>query len=490
MRKLIYCLWAITILAVGCKKNNSPETTNDPEAKIEFCFGEHSVEITDHEAIITFDDPRILVNGYEFEYEDVYVEYCIYGDEENTFKIEEYKHKDKDHLIFIIENLLAETTFQGFFIVDGGRLGTERYEFDFTTLEHAPDVYTNYQCDIDAKGLFATLSFSDITYSLDGEPLDLKSVTFEYNVDHSNATTEWITHQLAGDNIVDGKLTIELPMDGDEYLIRREQYKYRLTLTPQNKEYEPYTFIPRTFKTIGADVEAQFSTPIVSYSNDDAVVNIESMELYYDGVSIDDYSASPTFGLMFRTKGEDEWERLPAYRNEGGLQGVVYKSLLSSNTTYEVKATIIDHTEDIQLDSEVVEFTTGEISTTPNPDHSIFEAVMTSAERKPSSDYGYEENIFMLTFADETGNITVDVAVVGAAGDTVLHSGEYYSENGLILLDKCRVAISDSNAEYTSFVYAGVGLRIAGPNYMIEIALSDENERLYYFYYEGPITNM
>ena len=61
-----------------------------------------------------------------------------------------------------------------------------------------------------------------------------------------------------------------------------------VTITPSNSDYKAITTDNFSFKTEYAEVSAEFSTPILSYGDDGISAKVNSVEVYFDGISAEE----------------------------------------------------------------------------------------------------------------------------------------------------------------------------------------------------------
>ncbi len=112
-----------------------------------------------------------------------------------------------------------------------------------------------------------------------------------------------------------------------------------------------------------------------------------------------------------------------------------------------------------------------------------------AAARIPSAELGLENNIFVLTFVDDSESTELNIVLVGDEGDEILKSGTYSAENGGFSVEENLLVYYDTNEEF-SFVDGEVVVAVDGENYDFDMTLVAEDGSEFMFIYTGPVLDM
>ncbi len=112
-----------------------------------------------------------------------------------------------------------------------------------------------------------------------------------------------------------------------------------------------------------------------------------------------------------------------------------------------------------------------------------------AAARIPSAEFGLENNIFVLTFVDDSENTELNIVLVGAEGDEILKAGTYSAENGGFSVEENLLVYYDTEEEF-SFVDGEVVVTVDGDNYNFDMTLVTEDGSEFMFIYAGPVLDM
>ena len=112
-----------------------------------------------------------------------------------------------------------------------------------------------------------------------------------------------------------------------------------------------------------------------------------------------------------------------------------------------------------------------------------------AAARIPSAELGLENNIFVLTFADDSESTELNIVLVGDEGDEILKAGTYSAENGGFSVEENLLVYYDTNEEF-SFVDGEVVVAVDGENYDFDMTLVAEDGSEFMFIYSGPVIDM
>lgn len=267
---------------------------SEPVPNVVWCFSSVEVETTENSATVNAVKPYITINDVKEEGVDIYLKFWEEGYEESHIIINEFEESD-DRVIFTINDLTPATHYLGGIVVSGEYGGEISSIFPITTKEHTPKCEINFNAEVDAKGIMATIALSDVEYLVDGAAQEIKSVELEYRLSNS----EW-TKADATD-----KASIRIPTDGREWLEESSDYIYRITITPEG-DYEPITSAESAFKTRYAEVTANISKPEVAIVDEKIDIEVESVEVLFDGVEINDYKYLDYY-IYYREADTENW---------------------------------------------------------------------------------------------------------------------------------------------------------------------------------------
>ncbi len=352
-------------MLAACEPVIIPETKKD----VAFYFGETTTETTENSATITAEESYMTIDGEKYDEAKVYLEYIYHdelGAEDSTpFRIYNYEAKDSN-LIFTIENLTAETKYVANIVIDGGEYGTEKSDaFTFTTQKHTPVTEVNCSVEVEAKGLMATLNFSDVAYMTDGNAEDINVIKIEYARLESD---EWVAKEFAGSEIANGKISKLIPFEGEEYLEESSDYKLRVTLFPENSDYAPLRSDEHTFSTIAAEVSANIPMPTLSINAHTIEAKVENIEIFYDSVPSVYYNSpySTRYQFRYREKGTAEWSVVEVGAKYGAINATLPLGNDCEGKSFEVQAIIYAGADAALFASDIAEVKIP-ISTPPTP---------------------------------------------------------------------------------------------------------------------------
>jgi hypothetical protein len=328
MKRYLYILLVALVALVACEPTVAPS-----EPIVEFYFGEVSVETTHNSATVIADEPYMTVDGKKTEAK-IWLQVII-GDIATPF--EEYV-TEGDKIIFEFDELVGDQTYYANLIVDGGEYGKKMSEqFAITTQKYIPKMEMTYTVEVDAKGLMATISLSNVAYLEDGLSADIHVIRAEY----SRADAEQLaSYELKGSDIVNGALSVELPFEGGDYLAENSDYLFRFTLYPDNGYCEPLTSENIEFKTEYAEVTANIATPTLSLQSNGIKASVENIEVFYDGIPAEEYKDGypVKYYFYYRVKGNNDWSKTEVTATNGDISASIEAQ---EGNTYEVKALIV-----------------------------------------------------------------------------------------------------------------------------------------------------
>ena len=110
-----------------------------------------------------------------------------------------------------------------------------------------------------------------------------------------------------------------------------------------------------------------------------------------------------------------------------------------------------------------------------------------AAARIPSAEFGLENNIFVLTFVDDSENTELNIVLVGDEDEEILQAGTYSAENGgldiyssVLMIGLEEYEIAEGVAEVT----------LNGEEYHFDIAVTTTDGAEYTFVYTGEVKDM
>lgn len=337
----------------GGGDNNNDDTNDDgndaPEYEVDFYFNDIEVVTTESGATIKTVRPYMTVDGEKYNAANIYLEYGE-ADSADTTTIEEFTTSSGGIITFNIDNLQASTLYQAYIYVDGGiDYGRDYKYFAFkTTAGHSYDI--SCRSSVDAGGLKAVVHLSDVEYLVDDEPVAIASVRLEYSHEESK---EWTAVDVAGKAFNDKEEYITIPAEGEEYLVEASTYRYRVTITPKEEDYEPLTTEVKEFETTIADIEVEVSTPEVTLDDEALHVEVENIDIYCDGIY---YPAYPNceYYVCIRKTGDNSWDARKAKATTQGMKLDIPITELTRNTTYMVAGVVVAGVEPVEYPSDIV----------------------------------------------------------------------------------------------------------------------------------------
>ena len=343
MKRIVFLLCAVMLFACKNEVENVIETPI-----VVFEFGKVSnVSTGETTAAITADRPFVKIDGKYDHDAKLTLLYHRADSLDNSFEIIDDFELLIGEVRFLIYDLEPGTTYIAFLQLESTTGETAQSErFEFTTKPLASIDGVKYNINIDSKrGLFATVHISEIRYVVDNVDIELNKVTFEYRRYGNINYQEWTTYEFGTEEIADGEVEFEIPSNGEEYLDELTTYEYIISFVPKDESYPTYKTAEGnpyyTFKMGYAEIEASLSTPTLTLENDILRVVVERVDLFYDGVSIDDYkSGFPSYAIRYRIKGAEEWEQRSCTRENGGMSVTFGVKGVEPNTTYEFCAVV------------------------------------------------------------------------------------------------------------------------------------------------------
>ena len=280
MKRYLYLLLAAVVAFTSCEKIFQTETKPD----VSYYFSVVEIETTENSATIDAVKPYITINGVKEEGTTIYMEYWIEGDATSVTKVETYTEAN-DHIFFTIEDLTPDTSYHGHITIGGAYGMTTGSTFPFTTKAHIPVAEYACECEIDARGILANVEFTNLSFTLDGEESPLAKVEFKYSPSLSGGI--WTTVELSAEEIAEGFM---IPAVGEEYLKENSDYKYIVTLTPEDSNYEEYTTSGKFTTTSVALSADNLFEPTITEVENGITLSCVKPTLLIDGVEIAGYA--------------------------------------------------------------------------------------------------------------------------------------------------------------------------------------------------------
>lgn len=341
MKRYLYTLFVALLFVVGC------DTENFNKPDVAFYFGPVTAETTDCSAKVEV-LAYMTIDGEVYDGANIYLEYWKSGEDSNsTTLVTESVEGDTPFIrLFDINNLEPGTIYLVRVVIDGGKAYGSQKEI-FTFLTKVPD---DIRCDakVDAKGVKATISLSNVAYLVGGESQEIASLKFEYTLAGADA---WSAVEVSGSSIKGGEVSITIPKSGDSPLVENSDYTFRVTLTPNDGNKNPLTTDNFEFKTTYADITANIAKPQMSYSDEGITIKTGNIEVYYDGVASNNYVAS----LYFHARSSSVWEEY-ALNEKNSV--VIPASALAEGVTYESKVVVVAGAQSQVRESNVATLTT------------------------------------------------------------------------------------------------------------------------------------
>ncbi|MBO7307755.1 MAG: hypothetical protein J6U59_06975 [Alistipes sp.] len=333
MKRYLYILLSAIVMLAACEPVIIPET----KKYVAFYFGEATAQTTENSATITAEEPYMTIDGEKYDEAKVSLEYVLGSDDDTPFTIHNSEKRD-GNLIFVIDNLTPATQYTAYLVIDGGEYGKQTSEpFSFTTKEHIPEVEMTCNMAVEAKGLMATVNLSNVAYLVDGASAAIHVVKVEYK---RTSAEEWIAHEFMGSVIQGGKMSVELPFEGEDYLEENRNYHLRATLYPEDVNFEPLISDIVEFKTQYAEITANIAKPTLKVNGENIRASVENIEVFYDGISMNEYhdSRKVKYYFYYRIKGNDDWTTMEVEATDGDISATISAE---EGNTYEVKALIV-----------------------------------------------------------------------------------------------------------------------------------------------------
>lgn len=338
-----------------------------PEPKVDVHFGEISIGASDTSAVVKVRDTYLTVDGERYDDAKIWVEYTL-AQQSETISITEYT-QEEGALSFVIDHLTPSTGYVAYVVVDGGEYGkhtSDRVPFA-TSEEYIPFSGINYNAMAQAKGIVAELSLTNLQYIYEDQPQEISSVKVEYQLQNGD---KCVAKEFAGSLLAGGSLSVSLPFEGEEYLVENSNYMVRLTLSAEGVA-ESFSADACEFKTSYAAVTASIATPVLSYDASGIHASVDSVEIFYDGISDKAYKSKHAtyYAFYYREAGASEWTKVDVDVVDGAISTTIVDALLKKGTTYEVRATLTAGVNSTSCSSEIAQIKVPEeeVPTPPTP---------------------------------------------------------------------------------------------------------------------------
>ncbi len=344
MRNFLLCLMAALALTSCDKEKDAINSSVDTVVK--HYFGEVvEVEVDETNVTILATMPRMTVDGYDNPKAKIKLGYeARMGEMVGEEQFESEYGIRNGLVVFKLYKLAPMTEYAARIYIEDERYDYSAASEDFTfgTAKRAPKCEFDYDLNIEPRGLFATITLDNMSYTADGEPHPLRSIEFEYRR-QGYINEERVKVEYDAEDIVDGRLVMELPSEGNDYLAYSTMYQYSIRVLPEQSliPEEPVygdVVMMGDFTTSNAEIEVDFSTPLLSleiFDELDGVENVgdsritakvDKVDIYYDGVASEDYNPEyrrydEAVKLCYRQKGSEEWmSHDMAKTEEGGFE--------------------------------------------------------------------------------------------------------------------------------------------------------------------------
>ncbi|MBQ3043254.1 MAG: hypothetical protein IJD53_02240 [Alistipes sp.] len=364
MKRYIYLLLGIAVATqlASCDNNTeqpTPQPEPTPKPVVEFVFGTSSVETTETTATITTDTPYVTVDG-----ERVDGEICLMwgakGDDSGFIHKVMQCEEVGDKLIYSIEGLQPESDYEAYLQLSTEDYGTEQSEsIAFTTKEHVPTYAFSIVPNITAYGLYADVQLTNISYTIDGEDIDIDSINIEWGEVGSDYDQ---SIRIAGSDIIDGEVSITLPSTTEERLKENTTYNLRVTVGPKSDKHSPQSD-EFSFQTKDAVANAVLTTPQLTLTDSSLQIIAEEIYATLDGR----YAATNVEkAILFRALGA-EWDiAMSIDYGTSGLYAEIPITTLQDDTVYEVLSVIkVNGTESFESTVASIRTPKGEIPEPP-----------------------------------------------------------------------------------------------------------------------------
>lgn len=349
-------------LALASCDKGKDVINNSVDTGIKHYFGEVvEIEVDETNVTILATMPRMTVDGYDNPKAKIKLGYEARMGEmvgEEQFQCE-YGVRDS-LVVFKLYKLAPMTEYVARIYIEDERYDYSAVSEDFTfgTAKSDPKCEFDYDLNIELRGLFATIMLDNMSYTADGEPHPLRSIELEYRR-HGYPHDEYVKVEYDAEEIADGRLVMELPAEGDDYLAYSTMYSYAIRVFPEQSliPEEPVygdVLMMGEFTTSNAEIAVESSAPVLSLEIFDELegaenvgdsritAKVDKVDIYYDGVASEDYNPEyrrydEAVKLCYRQKGSEEWmSHDMAKTDEGGFETRFIVDNPEPDSIYEV----------------------------------------------------------------------------------------------------------------------------------------------------------
>ena len=343
MKRYLYILLAAVVAFTACDTEVAISRDH-----IVFFSDKVTSETTENSATITTYKPYIM-SGLQEESVVVYMEYWVEGYTTKQ-KVETYTERLGD-VVFSINGLTPATTYSARLAMGCAEHNKISYgaEFSFTTKEHIPVAGYSCECVVDAKGVWAGVTLKDVAFTIDGVESPLAKVEFKYA--QSLAGGNWTTVEVSKEQLANG---FTIPEDGEAYLTENSDYKYIITLTPEDANFEAYT-VNGKFTTIEAQLtSSNLNVPTITEVEGGITITCVKPTLLVDGVEIAGYAEVKY--IFYYTDGNDHHGEIEAECADGNMSATLSFSQFKEGATYSFYSRM-DINDSKVMDSDAVQYT-------------------------------------------------------------------------------------------------------------------------------------
>lgn len=365
MKRLLYiCVAALLFSACD-------EIEQIIKPSVNYYFGSPRSETTETSAKIIIDQPFAAVDGEIYNEAVITLGYVRAEDQfvEELTIVKEYETKESV-IIFTINDLEPSTQYIAYTFIDAGEHGGKKSEaYRFETKTHTPEYAAMCRASVDAKGIMATITLSEVAYLVDDKEVPFSNVRVEYA--RKRSELEWIGIDIAGENFSDGTETITIPAEGADYLEEYSPYLYRVVFTPADDQFPTITTESDEFMTEYAEVTAEISTPDVTIVGDNIEIDVESVKVWFDGVERPDYY-NLEYYVYYREPGGEQYywsNKTEVELTNGGISLSLAVASFEEGKEYEFAAAVVAGAEKKVKLSDIVTITIPkeETPTPPTP---------------------------------------------------------------------------------------------------------------------------
>ena len=337
-----------------------------PHPVVDVNFGGITINAGNKSAEVRVANTYLTLDGERYDDVNIWVEYTLINDDQ-IIAVTEYTKAEDGSLTFVLDNLTPLTSYVAYVVVDGGKYGkhtSDKIGFS-PSKEYIPFSGMNYKAVAQAKGIIAELHLSNLQYIYEDEHQKISSVKVEYGLKNNNKR---VSKEFAASALTDGALSLNLPFEGEEYLVENRDYVVSVTLAAENLS-DTFSAEVCEFKTAYAEITAAIAKPELSYDASGIHASVANVEIFYDGVSDKVYKSRYTayYAFQYREAGKEAWTKVDADAENGTMSTIIISALINKGTTYEFKASLTAGVNNTPCESEVAEISIPEDVVVPTP---------------------------------------------------------------------------------------------------------------------------